>query len=482
MKAKKEGEGRWPRAIIGILMVLIMLLSLFSILTASGSDVTQTTVRNSYVVTMYNATYEEYWDLLAVSMPIMDLQFKVGEKQVSSITQGTPLGIDFTSNLDKTDCVDLVVKTPEGYELTQNPSDKNQKFNDINVSHLLEYGSENESKRINTTGWDIGTYTFSVRTEKANAGTTVNIAVEDYVDPQLKDLIIDENGEFSKEIDTANITAFSIPGSVRLKAYLDRAAGVGVIGPAETDDGSVAILVVRADLTAELSTDSVARSDDFTISGTAKGSTSVDIVVVAPKGSGGSIIDPSGTPLLTGTNIYHAATSVSDVDYTFTKKIYVGDDVDAGSYLVVVLSKGRDDNYGSGYDNLNAALATYNLTARTQEHILTILADATIDVAGSDDLMWTDHIRVIPSACLNVNISKTVVPPGESFEIYGTALSDYVELVAISPKGGNGTGLDGFFGVSVYPVPAFEGTGVIISFENYPGVPGHSFTKNSYIL
>lgn len=118
---------------------------------------------------MYNATYEDYWELLAVDSPYMALWLKVGETGVSSITQGTPLGIGFTSNLDVNDCVDLKVVTPEGYVLTQNPADPDQKFDDINVSKLLEYGSENKSKRVNISGWDVGTYTFSVRTEKENA-------------------------------------------------------------------------------------------------------------------------------------------------------------------------------------------------------------------------------------------------------------------------------------------------------------------------
>jgi len=118
---------------------------------------------------MYNATYGEHWELLEVSKPVMDLSLKAGTKDVSSICSGAPLRVHLETNLDKNDCVDLVVRTPEGYLLTQNPADPNQEFDDINVSQLLEYGSENESKWINTTGWDVGTYTFSVRTEEENA-------------------------------------------------------------------------------------------------------------------------------------------------------------------------------------------------------------------------------------------------------------------------------------------------------------------------
>ena len=547
---------------------------------------------------MYNATYGEHWELLAVSKPGMGLSLKAGTKDVSSICSGAPLRVHLETNLDKNDCVDLVVRTPEGYLLTQNPADPNQKFDDINVSQLLEYGSENESKQINTTGWNVGTYTFSVRTEEENArgldvcsketelavlsveitieaekcvvveseklrltvtgapkhniaisssdpthtifpagyednppfdtsgfndtidedgkrkyvvyfndtgtytievtdttaglsdydrvdisvsekrvtfdvpfkvvigetftikgtaniGNTVDIAVENYVYPELNDIPIDENGEFETEIDTGttNITPFTVPGTVLLEVYIDRAAGAGETGANETEDGSAAILMVRAGLTAELSTDSVARGGNFMVNGTAGGVGNVDMVVVAPKGSNGSMICPTGTPLRAGTNIYYAVVPVT-AESAFTKKICVGTDVDTGSYLVVVLSKGRDGKYGSGYDNLIAALADYNLTDKTQAQILAILEDATAGAAGSDDLMWIEYINVIPG--LNVSISKNAVSPGDSFEVYGNASSDYVEVVAISPRGGYGIGLDGLYGVSIYTVPAFN--------------------------
>ena len=545
---------------------------------------------------LYNATYGDCWELLAVPEPGIDLRLMVGIKEVTSICVGTPLRVHLETNLDKNDCVDLVVRTPEGYLLTQNLADPNQKFDDINVSQLLEYGSENESKWINTTGWRLGTYTFSVRTEEenargldvcskerklavlrveinieaekwevvesekvrlivtgaamhnitisssdpthtifpagyednppfdssgfndtidedgkreyvvyfndtgtytikvtdttaglsdcvdiavgekmvtfdvpptvvigeaftikgaANVGNTVDIAVENYVYPELNDLPIDENGEFETEIDTCttNITPFTVPGSVLLKAYIDRAAGAGEIGANEIEDGSAAILMVRAGLTAELSTDSVAQGGNFMVNGTARGVKNVDIVAVAPKGSNGSMICPNGTPLQAGINIYYAVVPVTPGG-KFSKKICVGINVDTGSYLVVVLSKGLDGMYGQGYNNLTAALANYNLSEKTQAEVLDILMDATIDMAGSDDLMWIGYINVIPG--LNVSISKNAVSPGDSFEVYGNASSDYVEVVAISPRGGYGIGLDGLYGVSIYTVPAFN--------------------------
>jgi hypothetical protein len=44
---------------------------------------------------------------------------------------------------------------------------------------------------------------------------------------------------------------------------------------------------------------------------------------------------------------------------------------------------------------------------------------------------------------LDATITNTTVAPGDSFEVFGNASSDYVEIVLISPDGGNGTGMGG---------------------------------------
>jgi hypothetical protein len=229
----------------------------------------------------------------------------------------------------------------------------------------------------------------------ANTGTTVDIAVEGKMYPLLNDVVIDANMQFSKEVDTAtaNIPEFQVPGSVRLKAYLDRPSS-GDIQPGEVDDGSVAILMSRGGLTAELSSTYVAQGDDFTISGTARGSKSVDIVIVSPKGSGGTMIDGTAKwelcPGKPPVGIYLASASVSEDN--FSKQITVGENVDTGSYLVVVLSKGADNKYGKvGWAFLADALCEYSLTAKTQDQLLAIVNDIT---ALSDDLLVALYIKV----------------------------------------------------------------------------------------
>jgi len=107
--------------------------------------------------------------ILLVLYPVIYLDLKVSSDSVSSIIHGTPLRIDFVSNLGDNDLVDLRVTDPDSIILKTNPADSTQKFDDIKVSKLWEYGSMDVSKQINTTGWDIGTYTFCVRTEAEHA-------------------------------------------------------------------------------------------------------------------------------------------------------------------------------------------------------------------------------------------------------------------------------------------------------------------------
>ncbi|RZN37167.1 MAG: hypothetical protein EFT35_06650 [Methanophagales archaeon ANME-1-THS] len=268
----------------------------------------------------------------------------------------------------------------------------------------------------------------------ASTGTYVTVAVDDYVYLELDRLVLDVNKQFSKEIDTAVHPAFKIAGLVRLKAFIDRPPGTGPIEPTEKDDGSVVILLVNGSLVAELSSTYVAQGDDFKISGTARGSKSVDIVIVPPKGSGGTMIDGTAKwELCPGqvVGIYLASASVAEIDHNFSKKIYVGDDVDTGNYLVVVLSPGSDGLYGkAGWATLPEALANYNLVDKTQEEILAILQNIT---AESDDLWVQLYMKVeLPFVKLDPIASVKV---GEPLVVTGTTNREEGFAIVVTVKG-----------------------------------------------
>ncbi|MFZ2070250.1 MAG: hypothetical protein WAV32_01330 [Halobacteriota archaeon] len=264
---------------------------------------------------------------------------------------------------------------------------------------------DEEEIEINVTGKDV---TFDVPSSivvigdkivikgTSKRGSTVTIAVDDVVVSKLNDIVIDAKGEFAEEMDTSSDAApasFKIPGLVRLKAYIDYIGGAGTVPSSITDDGSATVFMVSGWLTAGLSTGSVDPGDEFTVTGTAKGSRNVDIIIVAPKGFSGSNIETDANEM------YYTSTGVSSTDGAFSKTIRVGDDVDTGRYLVVVLSAGGDGKWGkSGYDTLynlsdpwNSALCQYVLHTRTQDEMLAIFDNI---VGLSDDLIWVRYVAV----------------------------------------------------------------------------------------
>ena len=83
---------------------------------------------------------------------------------------------------------------------------------------------------------------FTIR-GTANIGSIVDIAVDEYVYPLLNDIIINDNGDFSVDIATAEIATFTDPGPVILTAYIDRAAGAG--DAFEASDGTAKLFMLK---------------------------------------------------------------------------------------------------------------------------------------------------------------------------------------------------------------------------------------------
>ena len=142
-----------------------------------------------------------------------------------------------------------------------------------------------------------------------------------------------------------------------------------------------------------LSSNSINPGEEFFIFGTALGVEGVNILIISPSGPYGDRIDGSGT------DIYHRIASVSDIDTTFSTKISVGPEVETGSYLVVVLSPGRDTVYSGFAGDVDVSNFVEELEDQSgplgynQDQFLAKIEDA-ISATGADDLMWTDYIDV----------------------------------------------------------------------------------------
>jgi hypothetical protein len=232
----------------------------------------------------------------------------------------------------------------------------------------------------------------------ANAGDNVTIKIDD------KEIKIGESlagGKFSYNWATTEEDVS--PGSYELGIWV-----LPLSNPfTDPPDDSVSILFIRGGLSAkliytgieeekEIVQEIVAQGDDFEIKGTAPGRDNVDILTIAPKGGSGSGFAPTDIFKEIDLDVPGLTYSTSSVsDGAFTKTIDVGKDVDTGTYLIAVLNPGRDEVYGStNSSEILTVLSNYNPSIKTQAQILAILKAETINVAGSDDLLWVGTIEV----------------------------------------------------------------------------------------
>ncbi|RZN36322.1 MAG: hypothetical protein EFT35_08040 [Methanophagales archaeon ANME-1-THS] len=262
----------------------------------------------------------------------------------------------------------------------------------------------------------------------ANTGQRVTIAVDDYVYPELERLVIGPNGEFEREIDTSkpDIPPFTVPGCVNLKAYIDRPMGPGPIYPGEIEDGSAVIAMSETHLSVTLSKATVYPSDSFEVYGNAS-SDHVEIITISPNGGSGT-----GTGGLYGTTIYTVPTFCS-AGHNFYKKIRVDSEADTGNYLILVLSPDRDEIFGNSsfsyidslldLDGAGPELGAIDVSYQTQNQLLEILEDATIDALGSDDVMWIGYVSIKTIiSCDSAGNEKNQFAPGETVYVKGYGL------------------------------------------------------------
>jgi len=275
----------------------------------------------------------------------------------------------------------------------------------------------------------------------ANAGDYVDIAIEDHI--IYAGLPIEPDGTFEVDIPTPWTRATGGQRSILIEAFI-RVAGdpelrlYKDISDME-DDGSTEVFLVGGWLTANLSIDTVDLGDKFMITGTAPGSGFVDIVTIAPNGGSGIGINPGNIPTVPG--ITHDSSAVSGRDHSFLKMLYVDEDADTGRYLVIVVSPGRNRVYDKINDDHlfgNAFEEEYgdilSLGSKTQDQLLTIIKDETIDVAGSDDHMWVGTINVGDIETLILNPIADVVV-GNPLDITGETSRNDGSIIWITVKG-----------------------------------------------
>nr|CBH37923.1 hypothetical secreted protein [uncultured archaeon] len=272
----------------------------------------------------------------------------------------------------------------------------------------------------------------------STSGTYVSVYVDDTLYKKLVNIVI-EDGEFDQEVKTTDV-GMDVPGSVRLKAWIDCDKAEGQERPTRSPDGEDAILLSKPTLAAGLSVPSVALEDDFKVLGTAKGQTEVTILSVPPKGGGGKSLLDKGQKGLSPRKA-----SVSTTDDTFSKKMTVQEDATAGYYDIYVLCAGMDGVWDmTGQADLETALdqkyhinsltceGSSSICTKTQEEIEDILDDL-VSTPGSDDLMQKMRLRV-ETAYVKLD-PVAAVNAGAPLDVTGTSNRQQGYVIVVTCKG-----------------------------------------------
>ena len=431
--------------------------------TGYGSDVTVSRivsgdVENVYQTDANNRIYNVNWPTtgafsvnydaviklgaaqLGVEEPDVPLKLKVGTKQVASIAEGTDLKV-YTGgiNLFEEDLVDLVIIGPDGQIKTDTIN--NQKITAITVAQLMAYGNE-----LITNGWKIGDYTFQVKSKPANA---CGLEVSSDVKPLkiLKgEISIDAEPTSTMELDTVTVTVTGVAGDViRVKADpCDGAKFIDGVEDTPTNAG--------CEFTNTIDSDGIRK---YVIEFGDTGTYTIRVTVQSgPRAGDYDTVD--------------ITVSEKGVWFDLPSAVVIGEKLDikgianTGTYVDVFID---DVLYARLHNLVIEADGTFSKEVITTDVCMTVPGLVTLKA-------WLDSAKrrgesppttsadgsaaiLVLKTHLDATISNTTVALGDSFEVFGNASSDYVEIVLISPEGGDGTGMDGLYGTTIYTVPTF---------------------------
>ncbi len=377
---------------------------------------------------------------ISVEKPDIPLKLKVGTKEVASIAEGTPLKV-YTGgiNLYDNDRVDLVIIGPDGRIKTDTTN--NQYFTDISVRELKGYDD-----KLITNGWSIGDYTFRVKSKPANAcGLDASSDVR-----QLKilkgEISIDAEQTSIIELDTVAVTVKGVAGDIIEVKATPCTGATFKDGIEDTPTGA------GCEFTQDIDSDGVRKyAIEFSDTGTYTLRATVE-----------------GGPRAGDYDTVDITVSEKGVWFDLPSAVVIGEKLDikgianTGTYVDVFVD---DILYARLHDLVIEADGTFSKEILTTDVDMTVPGLVTLKA-------WLDCAKrpgesppttsadgsaaiLVLKTHLDATISNTTVAPGDSFEVFGNASSDYVEIVLLSPDGGNGTGMDGLYGTTIYTVPTF---------------------------
>lgn len=385
------------------------------------------------------------------------LDLKRGSKSVAgkNLPQGTSFTINFKNSLDSYDGVTLEVKNPTGDILKTNPADGTV-FDQVNVEHL-------EDLLIKTTGWDLGEYAFRILTEDAYARGFSDETTAKKLEIVKSEINLEAEMERVAADERFKLTVTGTPEN-EINISVARGGEFAVFPPGVNDNPSLEMTGSLTDTLDDVDGENIysiyfTRSGSYTIEVQDLNSgemDSVDVSVVKKK----ALLDLPDTCVIGN-------------DLKINGTVNAGNTVDIAIDDMIVKINIAVDSQGHFTEELPTPQTSG--TAVEGDIELSVFIDE--DLALGEDVkdLSDDGSALIMmiEGGLSLDRYPRLIARGDTLTISGTAPGfDAVDLLAISPSGGGGEGLnpsdsdlEGLPPGITYYVESTSGTDSSFSFE-----------------
>ena len=376
----------------------------------------------------YIATCTEGCDTTTVTVeePYLKLKLERNGKTIESIPRGSSFTIELSTNLDPNDGVTLVVEDPGGYIRKANYD--GTVFEYVNVDHLTDLV-------INTTDWELGAYTFQVITEEEYARGLDAESTEEELEIVSGELKIESQKTEVVELENVRLTVTGVPG-LEIDLFVER-NGEHAEFPASLNDNPSGVTYNGSGFPDEIGADG---EMVYVVNFDRIGTYTVKVRDQTPGGAEDYVDIAVSKKKVTFTT---PETCAIGSDLFINGTANTGKTLDIAIEDVIVKAGVAIDSAG----NFEVKLRTPETPGTGSEDVIKIRGFIDREFSEGEDVSeFNDHgstMVLLVSGDLTADSSVSLVPPGDSFTLSGTAQgSKIVDILIVGPDGGSGNGMN----------------------------------------
>ena len=367
--------------------------------------------------------------VISIGETSMELKLKKGTKTITSIPKGTRIIVSFTSSLDPNDGANLEVKDPGGYVRKVNPADGTvfaaEEDLAVNVEHITDL-------EIDTTGWELGTYTFKVKTVEKYARGLEKESNEVKLEIVSSELKIEAKKTEVVENENVKLTVTGVP-DLGISIAVDRNAEHARFPKSINDNPSKEEIGFFTDsIDADGKREYVVNFDkigSYTVRVTGGGAE--DYVDIAVSKKHVTFTTPETCAIGSDLIINGTANTGKTLDIAIEDVIVkAGVAIDSEGKFEVKLPTPDPNTPGTGMEDAIKIKGFIDGNYTLYQNV------AGENYDGS-------AMMLMIAGGLTAESSVSVVAPGDSFTLSGTAPgSKVVDILVVAPKGGGGRGMN----------------------------------------